>query len=111
MVQEPAFGDGALADVVAADFALGGHAGPEVDDDRGVGGSGWYRSAEGVGAQPRLETPGRGDPLRGTAVVDRRQQQELLFSSPLSVFAQPADVPAVPRRPGCNTQDPRLGND
>ena len=49
---------------------------------------------------------GRGHALAGTAVVDRRDQDHPALGGALGVFAEPADVAAVPDRPGGEAERP-----
>ena len=110
IVQQPAFGNLLLVEVVRADLALGGDAGAEVEDD-GVSAAGGHARAQGVRAQAGLDAAGRGDSLAGTTVIDRGDQDQALFGRSFRVFAQPADMAAMP---GCAGGDPLpagLGND
>ncbi len=54
--------------------------------------------------------PRRGHALCGTAVIDRRHQHEPQPGGALGIFAQPADVSAVPGRPDGDPQRPSLGD-
>ena len=82
----------------------------KTKDDRRVRIQGRNRGAEGICTQPGLDPPRRSDPLHGTAVIDGREQQQSETGRTLGIFAQPADVPAVPGGPDRNPQRPGLGD-
>ncbi len=98
VVEKPSFGDRLLADVVAAHFSFGDHAGAEIGDDRRVGIAGRYRGAERVGAQPGFQAAGGRDALPSAAIINGRHQDDSLTGCAFGVFAQASDMPAISRR-------------
>ena len=77
--------------------------GAEIEDNRRLLRFSGHRHAKGIGAKAGRDAPGRGHALTGTSAVDGCNQNDPGVCCPLGVFAEPADVPAIPDRSGGET--------